>query len=155
VFWEAVVWKYFIALSALLIVSVPASVAQEIKAPEKAADAEFKVPPEIAKEANPVKPTPESIAQGKKKYGIDCSMCHGKSGDGKGDLAGDMNLKLPDFQDPGALKDKTDGELFYIIQKGKGQMPSEGDRAKKDEIWNLVNYIHSLAKKEPSQKEKP
>jgi mono/diheme cytochrome c family protein len=141
------VWKHVITLSALLLLSSSASTAQEIKTPDKAADAEFKVPPEIAKQANPVKATPESIALGKKKYGVDCAMCHGKTGDGKGDLATDMNLKIPDYHDPAALKDKTDGELFYIIQKGKGDMPAEGDRAKKDDIWNLVNYIRSLAKK--------
>jgi mono/diheme cytochrome c family protein len=150
--WEATVWKHVIVISALLILSSPASVAQEIKTLEKTPDAEFKIPPEIAKEANPVKASAESIAQGKKKYAIDCAMCHGKTGDGKGDLAADMNLKIPDYHDPAALKDKTDGELFYIIQKGKGDMPAEGDRAKKDDIWNLVNYIRSLAKKESPQK---
>jgi mono/diheme cytochrome c family protein len=141
------VWKHAMALSALMILSSSVSMAQESKTPDKAADAGFKVPPEVAKQANPVKPTPESIAQGKKKYAIDCAMCHGKTGDGKGDLATDMNLKIPDYHDPAALKDKTDGELFYIIEKGKGDMPAEGDRAKKDEIWNLVNYIRSLSKK--------
>lgn len=140
-------WKHVITLSALLLLSSSASLAQEIKTPDKAADADFKVPPEIAKQANPVKATPESIALGKKKYSIDCAMCHGKTGDGKGDLAADMNLKILDFHDPAAMKDKSDGELFYVIQKGKGDMPSEGDRAKKDDIWNLVNYIRSLAKK--------
>ena len=140
-------WKHVMTLSALLLLSSSASMAQETKTPDKAADADFKVPPEIAKQANPVKATLESIALGKKKYGVDCAMCHGKTGDGKGDLATDMNLKILDYHDPAALKDKTDGELFYIIQKGKGDMPAEGDRAKKDDIWNLVNYIRSLAKK--------
>ena len=74
-------------------------------------------------------------------------MCHGKDGDGKGDLASDMKLKLLDYRDPGALKDKTDGELFYIIKNGKGEMTGEGDRTKPEEIWNLVNYVRSLAQK--------
>lgn len=34
-----------------------------------------------------------------------------------------MNYKLPDFRDSAALKDTADGELFYSITKGKGQMP--------------------------------
>jgi len=37
-------------------------------------------------------------------------------------------------------------ELFYIIRTGKGEMPPEGDRAKDDDIWNMVNYVRSLAK---------
>jgi mono/diheme cytochrome c family protein len=81
-------------------------------------------------------------------------MCHGADGDGKGDLAVDMKLKVSDYRDPGALKDRTDGELFYIIKNGKGEMPPEGDRAKPDDVWNLVNFIRSLAKKEPVAKPK-
>ena len=45
------------------------------------------------------------------------------------------------------MKNRTDGEWFYIIRNGKGDMPPEGDRAKDEEVWNIVNYIRSLAKK--------
>ena len=42
------------------------------------------------------------------------------------------------------MKNRTDGELFYIIRNGKGEdMPPEGDRAKDDDIWNMVNYIRA------------
>jgi mono/diheme cytochrome c family protein len=139
--------KHAVAVCALFVLVLPAVVAQDQKPPEKAADAAFTVPPEIAKQTNPVKPTPASLAQAKKTYGIDCAMCHGKDGDGKGDLAADMKLNLLDYRDPAALKGKSDGELFYIIQKGKGDMPSDGDRAKPAEIWNLVSYLRSLGKK--------
>jgi len=110
------------------------------------------IPVEAAHQVNPVKPTAESIAAGKKWYGYDCAMCHGKDGDGKGDMAADMKVKLADFTDPAALKDRTDGEIFYIIKNGKGQMPAEGDRLKANELWNLVNYVRSLAKKAPAEK---
>jgi mono/diheme cytochrome c family protein len=126
--------------------------AQESKPAAGTPAAEYKIPPEAAKLANPVKPTPASIAQGKKMYDIDCQVCHGKDGDGKGDLAADMKVKLADYRDPAALKERSDGELFYIIKNGKGEMASEGDRAKPEAMWNLVNYIRSLAKKESSTK---
>jgi mono/diheme cytochrome c family protein len=55
---------------------------------------------------------------------------------------------MPDFTHLDALKGRTDGELFYIIRNGKGEdMPPEGDRAKDEDIWNMVNYVRSLAKK--------
>jgi mono/diheme cytochrome c family protein len=131
------------------------SPAQQNQKPiEKAAPTEFKIPPEAVKQPNPVKPSPASVAQGKKIYGYDCAMCHGADGDGKGDLAVDMKLNLADYRDPAALKDRTDGELFYIIKNGKGEMTPEGDRAKPDDVWNLVNFIRSLAKKEPGAKPK-
>jgi mono/diheme cytochrome c family protein len=115
--------------------------------PAKDAAPEYKIPPEAAAKANPVRASTESLAKGKKLYGYDCAMCHGKSGDGKGDMAEGMK-DVTDFTKPGALKDRTDGELFYIIRNGKGDnMPPEGDRGKNDDIWNLVNYVRSLAKK--------
>lgn len=105
------------------------------------------IPADAVHQVNPVKATPESIAQGKKYYGYDCAMCHGANGDGKGDVAVDEKLKLKDWRDPAALQNTTDGEMFYIIKNGKGQMPPEGDRLKAPELWNLVNYIRSLAHK--------
>ena len=146
----------------LLIVSAPLFliflvVAQQNQAPPKSAPpAEYKIPPEAAHQVNPVKPTPESIAQGKKMYGFDCAMCHGENGDGKGDLAADLKTKVPDFTDPSTLKDATDGELFYIIKNGKGEMTAEGDRLKPAELWNLVNYVRSFAGKQtPSDNKQP
>ena len=99
-----------------------------------------------AAKSNPVKATPESLAKAKKTYNIDCAMCHGETGDGKGDMAEDIK-NVTDFTKPDALKDKSDAELFTIIRKGKGDMPPEGDRAKNDDVWGLVNYVRELAKK--------
>ncbi|NUQ27635.1 MAG: c-type cytochrome [Acidobacteriaceae bacterium] len=94
---------------------------------------------------NPVKPTAESQAKAKKMYGYDCSMCHGPTGDGKGDIA--MKPAPKDLTDSSSLKDMSDADLYAIIKTGKGQMPGDGDRLKDDELWNMVIYVRSLAKK--------
>jgi mono/diheme cytochrome c family protein len=112
-----------------------------------AAPAQSGIPPEAARMVNPVKPTAESQAHAKKVYGYDCAMCHGENGNGKGDVVADMKLSLKDYTDPAALKDMTDGEIFYIIKNGKGQMTGEGERAKAEDIWNMVVYVRSLSKK--------
>jgi mono/diheme cytochrome c family protein len=96
---------------------------------------------------NPVKPTPDSQARAKKIYGYDCALCHGANGNGKGDVVADLKLTLKDYTDPAALKDLSDGEIFYIIKNGKGQMPPEGDRAKPEELWNMVILVRSFSKK--------
>jgi mono/diheme cytochrome c family protein len=132
-----------IILALLFVVCVLG--AQQSQPPAKP-PADYKVPAPDAQKENPVKPTPESLAKGKKIYALDCAMCHGDDGDGKGDLAADIK-NVTDFTAPDAMKNRTDGELFYIMRKGKGEMPPEGDRAKNDDIWNLVNYIRSLKKK--------
>ena len=94
--------------------------------------------------ANPVKPTPESIAQGKKYYGYDCAMCHGATGNGKGEV--DTGEKLPDFTNPALMQEITDGQMFCSLKKGKGHMPLENIRISPNELWNLVNYVRSLSK---------
>jgi mono/diheme cytochrome c family protein len=105
------------------------------------------IPVEAARLINPVKPTAESMAHAKKVYGYDCAMCHGANGNGKGDIVADMKLTLKDYTDPGALKELSDGEIFYIIKNGKGQMSGEGDRAKQEDLWNMVVLVRSFAKK--------
>jgi mono/diheme cytochrome c family protein len=96
---------------------------------------------------NPVKATAESQAKAKKTYGYDCAMCHGATGDGKTDLVKDMQLPITDLTDPKTLADKSDGDIFDIIRKGKDKMPAEDpSRAKDDDVWNLVIYVRGLAK---------
>jgi mono/diheme cytochrome c family protein len=105
------------------------------------------IPPEAVHMANPIKPTAESKAHATKMYGYDCAMCHGANGNGKGELAVQLKLDLKDWSKPESLQTKTDGELFYIIKNGDGQMPAEGDRAKADDLWNMVVLVRSFAKK--------
>jgi mono/diheme cytochrome c family protein len=111
---------------------------------QNASSASCSNPDAVAKMANPVKPTAESLAQGKKYYGYDCAMCHGATGDGKGEV--DTGQKLPDFTNASAMKEITDGQMFCSLKTGKGHMPLENIRITPNELWNLVNYVRSLAK---------
>jgi mono/diheme cytochrome c family protein len=104
--------------------------------------------PAATDKKNPVPPTPEGLAGAKKMYGYDCAMCHGASGDGKGDLVASMNLTMKDWRDPAALSGMSDAAIYEIITKGKGKMVGEGDRLAADKVWNMVNYVRALAKKE-------
>jgi mono/diheme cytochrome c family protein len=113
------------------------------------------IPVQAVNQANPVKSGPESIARAKKWWTLDCAMCHNSNGDGKGETAKDMKLTLVDFTDAATLKDRTDGEIFYIIKNGHGDMPPEGQRVKVEENWDLVNYVRSLAKKKLEAEQKP
>jgi mono/diheme cytochrome c family protein len=139
-----------LALALFLLIPFFSS-AQETKPAPKTAY--HPVPVKDAREPNPVKPTPESIAEGQKLYSYDCAQCHGPAGDGKTEVA--KNLKIPDLADPAFLKNRTDGELFYIIKNGRGSMPPEGNRVTPEQLWNLVNYIRSLARKQPPAESKP
>jgi mono/diheme cytochrome c family protein len=150
---EIAMWKQLTLGSALVLFASGVLVPGGGSAAQEPAAADWKVPPEAAKQVNPVKPTAASQARAKKLYGFDCAMCHGTNGDGKGDLAVDMKLSLKDWKDPASLKDMTDGELNYIIARGKGKMPAGAEQMKPEEIWNMVSYVRSFAGKSASARE--
>jgi cytochrome c5 len=100
-----------------------------------------------AKMANPVvKPNPDKMARAKEIFKIDCVMCHGETGNGKTDLARDMNLNLKDWTDPTTFGSKTDGQIFDIIRTGMDKMPPESEGRAPDEVlWHLVLHVRSIA----------
>lgn len=123
---------------------------------DKPASGEPKMTEADAAKKNPIPPTPEGLAEARKLYGYDCAMCHGKEGDGKGDLAADMKLELHNWRDPASLEKMTDGELFFVISNGRGKMiGGEGDRSPEKMRWNLVSLVRSFAKKGAAEKPKP
>lgn len=105
------------------------------------------VPEPPASPSAPAKVTPESLTHAKKMYAMDCAMCHGANGDGKGELVGDLKLTLKDYTDPASLAGLSDAQLYDIILNGKGKMPGEGARLKPDQVWNVVYLVRSFSKK--------
>ena len=143
-----------LAAGALVLIWGSAAGAQEAVPPKKAP--ECKVPAEAVKVENPVKATAGSIREGRDLFQTQCALCHGKTGDGKGDMVEPMKLVLRDYRDPAALRDISDGALFHVVKKGCEQMLGEEGRLKENQMWDLVNYIRSLARKEAvAQKETP
>jgi mono/diheme cytochrome c family protein len=141
-------------LGAFLLASFTVSYARPRSTQEKPGSAEPKMTPEDVAKTNPVAPSPEGLAQARKLYGYNCAMCHGKDGDGKGDLAVELKLELHDWHDTSSIEKMTDGELFWIISNGKGKMPGEGDRTAEKVRWNFVNLVRSFGKKGAGDKPK-
>jgi len=102
------------------------------------------IPESEKQRQNPVPNVPEAIEVGKALYGSQCVMCHGARGDGKGDVAVSMKMKLPSFADPKVQAKRTDGELFYIMTMGHGDMPGE-KRLLDQNKWEIVRYLRTLA----------
>jgi cytochrome c5 len=146
---RAIMFKPFLLLSAVVFFEIAVT-------PSRALPPQATHPKPAAKAPVPSGPTPAQIAaqgreKAKKLYSIDCALCHGDSGDGKTDVAKDMQLTLGDWSDPKTLAGKQDQELFDIIRKGKDKMPPEAEgRATDDEVKHLILYIRSLAKQQPA-----
>ena len=109
--------------------------------------------PDAAKLKNPVASAPQSIDAGKAIFLKSCAVCHGM--EGKGDGAIVKSLK-PEATRPADLSDakwdhgKTDGEIFTNIRDGIGpkfEMKGQKGKLMDQDMWNLVNFIHSLAAK--------
>ena len=104
--------------------------------------------PEAAKVKNPVAVTPESLDAGKAIYTRRCAVCHGTNG--TGGSGSDISPPAPDLTDAEWKHGSTDGEIFDVIKNGippELNMEPWGDRIKDPDIWNVVNYVRSLAKK--------
>lgn len=111
----------------------------------------FAISPQDRDRKNPVKFTQTSVDRGKKIYMTQCALCHGKNGDGKGEIVEEMKITPPDFTKPETLKNRTDGELFAIIGVGKEPMPAQTGRMTDQHRWNLVNFLRSVAGKTPEK----
>ena len=101
--------------------------------------------PEAGK--SPVPATPDSIATGKQTYLRRCASCHAASGEGG--PGNDLIPAAPSLVDE-QVKVKTDSQVFNNIKNGIGPEFNKvafKDTLKDDEIWNVVNYLRSIAKK--------
>jgi mono/diheme cytochrome c family protein len=141
-----------VLVASLGIVRARPNAAQEKPQDAQAATDEYKISQADIDKKNPIKPSPEGLAAARKTYAYDCAMCHGPKGNGKGDVVESMKLTMHDWRDAASLEGKTDGEIFYIITKGKGKMTGEGDRLPETMRWNIVNLVRSYSRKDTGDK---
>lgn len=98
-----------------------------------------------AADMNPLKLTDANaeatFASGKYLFESRCAHCHGKDGKGEGPMVqsgafvGAANLTALTI---------SDGQMFYSIYYGKGNMGAHRSIVNKKEIWTLVHYIRKL-----------
>ena len=103
--------------------------------------------PEAAKNKNPVAATAQSIAAGKRSYTRLCSKCHGPGGAGDGTGATGP-VAPPDMTDDKWDYGGSDGEIFAVIHDGipgSADMEAYSSRMSDADIWNVVNFLRSLA----------
>jgi len=106
------------------------------------------IPDADTKRPNPVPNIPEAIEAGKNLWASQCVMCHGAKGDGKGDLAVSMSWKVGSFTTAAWQAKRTDGDLFYIMSQGHGDMPAE-KRLVDQNKWEIVRFIRTLGPAAP------
>jgi mono/diheme cytochrome c family protein len=111
--------------------------------PATDAQGQWEAPPEAKGRRNPLPASAEVIAQGRSLYQVrGCSHCHGPEGDGSGAPAFDPK---PAELRSAVVQSQTDGELFWKIYSGRGQMPPQFILAEQ-ELWALVHFLRTLKK---------
>jgi mono/diheme cytochrome c family protein len=96
------------------------------------------------------KASPESIANGETLYKRQCQVCHGATGVGDGPASKNLKGKLPNFTDKAVMAKIKDADINEAIVSGLktevGNMPSFKAKLKPEEIQDVMNFVHSLAK---------
>jgi len=101
--------------------------------------------------ANPLPPLPANLKAGERLYKgqggqHDCSACHGKAGDGDGELAKLFETKPRNFTCSQQMQGIPDGQLFWIIKYGSPAtvMPAS-PRLSETQVWQIVLHLRQMS----------
>jgi mono/diheme cytochrome c family protein len=82
----------------------------------------------------------DEIDQGKTLYDAQCKICHGTSGNGKGQAGAALNPAPADFTNPEFWKQPDIDQLIEnTILNGHGPMPAF--RMKPDQLQAIIDYM--------------
>ena len=102
-------------------------------------------PPENIDLINPLKGDEKAQKKGKQIYYQICATCHGRTGVGDGPGGETFDPKPADHTSKKVQK-QSDGELFWKITNGRGDMPTYGQLLSKTQRWQVIEYIRLLKK---------
>lgn len=98
---------------------------------------------------NPVPRNPQTSERARQVYQVNCAACHGIAGDGQGPMAayytrGPAAVVPPvDLAAP-RVQARTDGQLWWIIRRGLGNMPPYENLLADEEVWLTVQRIREV-----------
>ena len=91
---------------------------------------------------NPVEASPQTLAKGQALYETFCLVCHGKDGKGDGPLV--PKIPNPPSYSSTRVRDMLPGQIFHVITRGSGRMPSYAAQIPYDDRWFIVLYVGAL-----------
>ncbi len=94
-------------------------------------------------ERMPVAITPTLLQRGRERFEINCSPCHGRTGDGQGMVVRRGFRQPPSYFIP-RLREAPDGHFFEVITNGFGEMYSYANRVSPADRWAITAYIRAL-----------
>ena len=101
----------------------------------------------LVEQDNPISVSEESITAGRTVYVRFCASCHGTRGLGDG-AAAISDTEPANLVDDEWAHGSTDAEIFKTIAEGvppEYAMEEWLGRVSEEDIWNVINYLRSLA----------
>jgi cytochrome c553 len=98
------------------------------------------------KQRNPLRNTPQTLADGKEAFSHYCVACHGMDGQNTGvPFADHISPPIP-LLASADVQSYTDGQLKWILDNGirPSGMPGSKGTLSDDELWSIVVFIRHL-----------
>ena len=105
----------------------------------------------------PIEVNGSLVERGQDRYNIYCTPCHGIAGDGRGIVAvgnggQGYGFAVPSYHTE-ALRERSDGYLYDVIQNGVNTMPSYGHEMAAADRWAIVAYVRALQRSQAASGE--
>lgn len=90
----------------------------------------------------PLTGTPENLVRGKQVFESICFVCHGMKGEGDGPIIG--RFPNPPSLMAARARGLPDGQIFHIITRGQGIMPSHAVQVLFEDRWRVILYLRQM-----------
>ncbi|MBI4491336.1 MAG: cytochrome c [Chloroflexi bacterium] len=102
---------------------------------------------EAATLQNPVPRTPDTMERARQVFRVNCALCHGQDGHGQSVVAqyfAQAGFVPPvDFASQ-RVRARADGQLYWIVTNGLGNMPPFANLLAEEERWMVVYVIREV-----------
>ncbi len=90
---------------------------------------------------SPLAPAEVNLEKGKELFAIYCAVCHGDTGNGKGNLVNrEKFLGVPNYKD----REITEGSIYHVVTYGLNAMGSHANQLSQSERWQVAAYVLKL-----------
>jgi mono/diheme cytochrome c family protein len=95
---------------------------------------------------NPVPADEVSLQRGEILFSLNCSVCHGRKGQGDGPVveSWQADARRPANLTAERFNQYPDNLLYGVITQGLGGMPPLRENMTERQTWDVINYVHTL-----------
>lgn len=96
---------------------------------------------------NPLPRNQQTADKGAQVFKVNCAMCHGDTGRGNSVIATRFteSRAVPPVDFTSArVRGRSDGELYWIVTNGLGNMPAFGNLLTDDERWAVIQAVRGF-----------